>query len=105
MPVNKDYLDYIVDQLSELGPFTHKKMFGGVGFFYEGKMFAAIMEDTFRLKVDDTNKEDFVSRGMGPFQHGKGSMPYYEVPVDVLENKKELAIWAKKSAVIALKKK
>lgn len=104
MPVNEDYLAYIVDQLSESPEFTQKKMFGGVGFFHNGKIFGAIMKDVFRLKTDDSNVEDYTSRGMGKFEHGRGSMPYYEVPLEVLEDKKELSHWVKKSIALSKKK-
>ncbi len=105
MPVSEDYLNFVIDQLSEVGEFTQKRMFGGVGFFHEARMFGAIMDDIFRLKVNDGNREDFTSRGMGPHKHGRGTMPYYEVPVDVLENKTELAKWSKKAIILSKKKK
>jgi TfoX/Sxy family transcriptional regulator of competence genes len=33
MAYSEDYLNFVIDQLSEVGDFEHKKMFGGVGFF------------------------------------------------------------------------
>jgi DNA transformation protein len=32
-------------------------------------------------------------------------MPYYEIPVDILESRDELARWAQRSLVVARKKK
>ena len=107
MAVNEEYVKFVVDQLSECGEIEMKRMFGGVGFFKEGVMFGKIGGDTFRLKVDDTNKEQYEMRGMKPFysQKKKKGMPYWEVPQDVLEDREILANWVNQSFQIALKLK
>ena len=107
MAVNEEYLKYIQDQLSEFGEVDIKRMFGGIGIFRDGLMFAKIGGDTFRLKVDESNKKQFEEKGMKPFYSDKKKkgMPYWEVPQDVLENRTELAKWAKQSFEIALKSK
>ncbi|XOV68706.1 MAG: TfoX/Sxy family protein [Fluviicola sp.] len=107
MAVNEDYAQFVKDQLSEFGEFEFKNMFGGIGIFKEGLMFGKIGGDKFRLKVDDSNKEQFENKGMKPFysEKKKKGMPYWEVPQDVLEDKSELAKWAKQSFEIAVKSK
>lgn len=107
MAVSQDYLNFIKDQLSEFGNFEMKKMFGGIGIFREGKMFAMIGGDKFRLKVDESNKQDFIDKGMEPYQDPKKKkgMPYWEVPAEVLEDKSRLAAWADKSYAAALASK
>ena len=107
MPVSKDYAKFVQDQLSEFGEVEFKSMFGGIGIFKEGVMFAKIGGDTFRLKVDETNQKQFEDRGMKPFhsEKKKKGMPYWEVPQDILENRTELAKWAQQSFEIALKSK
>lgn len=107
MAVNEEFLKYVQDQLSEFGAFEIKRMFGGVGIFREGKMFAKIGGDTLRLKVDESNKKQFEERGMKPFfsEKKKKGMPYWEVPPDVLEDRSTLAQWARQSFEIAMKTK
>lgn len=107
MAVSEDFTNYILDQLSEFGEVTHKKMFGGVGFFREGLMFAMIGGGSFRLKVDEYTQPDFEKYEMEPFYMGKdgGSLPYWEVPVHVLEDKSELKIWAARAFEVALRKR
>ena len=81
-------------------------MFGGIGIFKDGLMFGMIDgQEVFRLKVDETNQQQYESRGMQPFYAAskKKGMPYWEVPADILENKTELAKWAKASFDIAKK--
>ena len=107
MAYSEDYLNFIIDQLSGFGDFEHKKMFGGVGFFKEGKMFAGIMYGDFCLKVGDSNRKDFEDRGIQRFRSDskKKGMPYYQVPVDILEDKTALKEWADKAVGEALKGK
>lgn len=91
------------DQLSTFGEVEVKKMFGGFGFFKEGCMFGMIGNNVFRLKVDASNEKDFIEKGMKPYHSDtrKKGMPYWEVPVDILESKPDLARWAEKSFNIA----
>ena len=107
MAVSKEYLDFVIDQLSEFGEVEVKKMFGGIGLFRDGRMFGKIGGDTFRLKVDEHNQKDYEERGMKPFfsSKKKKGMPYWEVPADVLEDKDELKKWAEKSYAAALRSK
>ena len=107
MAVSESYLNYVLDQLSEFGKVDIKRMFGGAGLFREGLMFGKIGGDVFRLKVDDTNKEDFIAKGMEPYysEKKKKGMPYWEVPIDVLEDKELLNAWAKKSWEAAVRAK
>jgi len=105
MPVDQQYLDYVVDQLSEFGEFSHKKMFGGVGFFREKIFFAGIMDGVFRLRVDDENLADFEAYGMSAWgaKGRKMTMPYYEVPEEILADKEKLAEWTNKAYQVALR--
>ena len=104
MPVPDSQINFILDQLGSLHPVSSKRMFGGVGFFKEGKMFGMLnSKGTFLMKVDQSNLSDYLDRGMPPFtMKGKASMSYYQVPLDVLENQNELKLWAQKSIDIAL---
>jgi DNA transformation protein len=108
MAVSDDFLEYVVGQLSLLGSVTARKMFGGAGLYRDGKMFGLVAEDVPYLKADDSNREDFVKAGSGPFKPYPDkavTMSYYEIPVDVLEDPTTLAQWAQRSLDIARKKK
>lgn len=107
MAYSQDYLEYVLDQLSQFGDVQSKKMFGGVGLFHDGLMFGMIGGDVFRLKVDESNIADYEVRGMQPFSSGskKKGMPYWEVPADVIEDPELLKGWADKSYQAAVKAK
>jgi len=98
MPVNQEYLDYIMDQLKSFGPVTTKRMFGGAGLYHQGAFFGLVADDVLYFKVDDGNKADYEAAGSGPFKpFGTYTMSYYEVPADVLEDPDELVLWARKA--------
>ncbi|MEQ9187144.1 MAG: TfoX/Sxy family protein [Cryomorphaceae bacterium] len=103
MNASDDQTRFILDQLQGFGEITTKRMFGGVGFFHEGLMFGMIAKGIFRLKVGDKNRSDFESRGMTAYMSSakKKGMPYYEVPIDVLEDRAEFLRWSRISWEIA----
>lgn len=107
MALNETFLNFVTDQLSDFGTVEIKRMFGGAGLFHKGLMFGKIGGDTFRLKVDEHNKKDFEDRGMKPYysETKKKGMPYWEVPAAILENREELAAWARKSYEAAIRSK
>jgi DNA transformation protein len=108
MAISEEYLQYVLDQLDQLGPVISKKMFGGVGLFHQGLMFALISKNLLYFKVDDSNRQQYEERGLTPFQpfsHKPMVMPYYPVPADILEDPEHCAEWAQQSFAIALKNK
>ena len=104
MSKKNTFLNYTIDQMSDFGVVTYKNMFGGIGLFCEGYMFALIAEDVLYLKVDDSNRPDFEQIGSKPFKPYATSnmvMQYYNVPVDLLEDKERLTEWCKKAFTVA----
>ena len=106
MAVSSDYLDYLRDQLSGLGGVTSRRMFGGAGLYCDEFFFALIDNDTLYLRVNDSNRADFTTRGMGQFrpypESPQLSTTYYETPADVLEDAAELVAWARRSVTAAM---
>lgn len=50
MASTKDYLDFILEQLSELEDITYKKMMGEYIIYYRGKIVGGIYDDRFLVK-------------------------------------------------------
>lgn len=108
MAVSDEFLEYIVDQLSAWAEVSVRRMFGGAGLYCEGKMFGLVADDVAYLKVDDSNRGDFERAGseaFQPYEDKNVTMSYYEIPVDVLEDRDELGAWAERSLEIARNKK
>jgi DNA transformation protein and related proteins len=106
MSVSADFLSYVLEQLALLRGVSSRRMFGGVGLYCDGLFFGLIDDDVLYLKVDDSNRSDYTSRGMDAFRPFKDkplySMAYFQVPADVLEEAEMLAQWARKSCAVAL---
>ncbi len=106
MAASDEFMEYVVEQLSTWGEVSVRRMFGGAGLYREGTMFAVIADDVAYLKVDDSNREDFLRAGSAPFEPYPDKIKttirtYFEIPADVLENPDELAKWAERSWIIA----
>jgi len=109
MSVSDEFNVYVVDQLATWTDVSVRKMFGGAGLYCDGIMFGLIADDIAYLKVDDSNRQDFVRAGSCPFNPYPDKdkttvMSYYEIPVDILEDREQLAAWAERSLTIARKK-
>ena len=50
MASGKDYLDFILDQLSELEEITYRQMMGEYILYYRGKVIGGIYDDRFLVK-------------------------------------------------------
>jgi len=108
MPVSDEFADFVIDQLSAWAEVSARKMFGGAGLYCDGVMFGLIADDVTYLKVDDSNRDDFIKAGSSPFQpypDKAATMSYYEIPADVLEDREELAKWAQHALTAAKRKR
>ena len=56
MASSKDYLDFILEQLSELDEISHRAMMGEYVLYYRGKVFGGIYDDRFLVKPTKTAK-------------------------------------------------
>jgi len=104
LAISSSFMDYVLEQLIELGDVKVKKMFGGAALYYGGLIFALIADDVLYFKVDDSNRLDYAQKNMKPFKPFDDKpmlMPYYEVPVDILENRNKIAEWARKSLFVS----
>ena len=107
MPISADYRAYILELLERAAPVTAKSMFGGAGLYLDGLIFGLLDDDRTFFKADSTNAADYDAREL-PWFHPYGderTMPYREVPIDVLEDSDELRGWITKAVEIARKKK
>ncbi len=105
-PELNGFLEYVLDQLSGWGGVSSRRMFGGVGLYRDGKMFALISDDVAYLKVDYSNRDQFDRAGSAPFRpypDKQVTMSYYEVPAEVLEDPEQLIEWSERSLAIQKK--
>lgn len=108
MSVSNSYLEYVLERLGSVGIVTARKMFGGVGIYFETTFFALIDNDTLYFKVNGKNRREYEEEGMEPFRpfgEDSYSMKYYSVPERVLEDDESLREWILKAVAAANRKK
>ena len=99
----ENYLNFILNQLSDLEHITFKKVLGGVGFYREGQLFANISGGRFRLVMPPDCKsakcpEAEVSASPSPYsQLDLQGAQFCAVPNEVLHNKPLLLEWVEKT--------
>ena len=104
MSANSEFRDYVLDQLSGMGEFETKNMFGGTAVLRNGVAFAKIKHGSLWLKVDDGNINDFIEKRMVQYTYGKDNsrkLNFYETPAEVLEDADKLTHWATKACEAA----
>ena len=56
MASSKEYLDFVLEQLSELDDITYKAMMGEYIIYYRGKIVGGVYDDRFLVKSVNTAK-------------------------------------------------
>ncbi|MBX9765614.1 TfoX/Sxy family protein [Patescibacteria group bacterium] len=106
-----EFKDYVVgDVLGDMRGITARAMFGGYGLYKDGVIFGIIAEDELYLKVDDTNRDEFVAFDSHPFvyeqgKHKKTTMSYWVIPEEILEDRARMEDLVLASVTINKKKK
>ena len=54
MASSKEYLEYVLDLLSDLDDITHRYMMGEYVLYYRGKVFGGVYDDRFLVKPTKT---------------------------------------------------
>ena len=67
MVARNEFVEYTLELLADLGAVRARSMFGGYGLYLDDLMFGIIADDVVYFKVDDTNRDIFLSAGLEPF--------------------------------------
>lgn len=109
MATSPQYAEWIVDQLSDFAKIETKRLFGGRAVLKDNLNFGLIFEDEFYLKADEQNQHRFEAEGCAQFTYQKADktiyVSFWTVPESIIEDKEELADWARDSFDAALRAK
>lgn len=103
MAITAAYVTYLEDLFSGVSGASIRKMFGGVGIFRHGLMFALATSDgKIAFKADEVTIPEYVDAGSSEWVYesksGKSaSMGYWYVPDHLLDNADEFTNWAEKA--------
>lgn len=104
MTVSNDFLQYVLELLAPLGPITTRRMFGSVGLYFDGQMFAIVSgENRFYVKSDAQTQARFEDADCQPFTYTAKrptgdsktiALSYYAPPESVLDDRQKMLEWA-----------
>ncbi|MCC6238440.1 MAG: TfoX/Sxy family protein [Dehalococcoidia bacterium] len=108
MAVDRTLVAHLTEELAPLGSVAGRAMFGGYGFWHDGRMFALLdSASTLYFKVNDANRAAYEAAGSTPFapsmpqRRTPMTMPYYTVPLDLLDDGEQLREWARAAIEVA----
>ena len=104
MRVSSGVREFVLDQLAGLPGIRARAMFGGVGLYADDLFFGILASDVLYFKVDDSNRQDYELAGARPFKPYADramTMPYYAVPIEILEDAATLVQWATRAVAVA----
>lgn len=89
----------MLDQLDGLEGVTCRAMFGGHGLYCGTSFFGIVHKERLFFRVTDATRPEYERRGMHPFRPNSNQalQRYYEVPADVLEDRRTLVEWARQA--------
>lgn len=101
------YVEFLPEAFERFGPIRARKMFGGYGIYHDGLMFALIDDDILYLKADVENAWTFEELGLPQFEYAKNGkvmkMSYYRAPDELLDDREQATLWARRSYEAALR--
>ena len=104
MAVSDEQIDMVRDLFEGVGPITTRKMFGGLGIYSEGTIFAVLMSDgQLKLKGAGEMAKVFDAEGWARWTYQRdgsdrvAAMPYWSLPDALLDDPEEASAWAQRA--------
>lgn len=101
------FKEFVLDQLRPLGRVACRAMFGGYGFYHKDIFFGIVFKGRLYFKTDSRTRSEYLKREMKPFRPNPRQTlkTYYEVPIEIIEDDEELALWARTAVNCPTRKK
>ena len=103
MSISNEQVEYLKDIFSSVPGASIRKMFGGVGVFRHGLMFALALEDgQIAFKADEITVPEFEAEGCQEWVYENKTrksvgMGYWYMPERLLDDTEEFIDWAEKA--------
>ena len=106
MSANEELLEILKDALGRIGTISGRRMFGGVGVYFDGIFFALIDDGAIYLKTSDETRPAFEAERSRAFSYmtktGSAELrSYWRLPERLLDDTDELHDWARASVAAA----
>jgi DNA transformation protein and related proteins len=102
--IDREHMEELFEPLDGV---SIRGMFGGLGVFKDGLMFACVVDDTLRFKADETTAPEFEMEGCRQWVYRSRdrdvAMPYWTVPERLFDEPDAFAEWAKQAFAVAVR--
>ncbi|WP_075996266.1 TfoX/Sxy family protein [Salaquimonas pukyongi] len=108
MAITREFASHLEDLFSVLPGSHTRRMFGGVGVFRHGLMYALALEDgKICLKADEQTHADFTAEGCAPWVYERNGrkmdMGYWQMPEHLMDDEEARRQWAQKAFEVAMR--
>jgi len=105
--VDDGFVAHVLDLIGDPAV-APRRMFGAVGLWRDGRMFAIVIDDELYLKADDVSQASFEDAGSGPFIYSRGDRDitigkWWRAPEGALEDAESLRPWLRAALDAALR--
>lgn len=101
-----EFVAYVLELMSPIGPVYAKRMFGAHGLFLDGIMFALISKGALYFKTDEDTQAEYAARGLSAFCYTAHNrivrLSYHQAPEEALESDADMVALANKAYRTAL---
>jgi DNA transformation protein len=103
MALSDEEIGFVTDLFADLGPLSTRKMFGGLGIYLDGAIFALVRSDGALLlkgvgdMVNIFNAEGWVHWTYQRKNGAKSAMPYWEMPNELRDDPTAACDWARRA--------
>jgi DNA transformation protein and related proteins len=97
------FKDFVLDQLERLPGLRCHRMFGSHGLYCGEIFFGIISKSHLYFKTDERTRLAYIERESRPFRPKPEQelKVYYEVPLEILEDRDQLVYWAKAAVEVS----
>jgi len=98
--LRNSFCELILEQLASLAGLRCKRMFGGYGLYCGEQFFGIVHDGRLYFKTNPDTLPEFLAYHAPVFAPSEKQVlkNYREVPIDILEDRERLLVWAKKAA-------
>ncbi len=98
--------DFLEELFAPVGRVELRRMFGGLGAFAGGLMFAIILDDIIYLKSDAETRAGFEAEGCAPFTYPRKdgravSLSYWRIPERLIDEPDDFVAWSRAAIQVA----
>lgn len=103
MALSDEEIGFVTDLFSDLGPLTTRKMFGGLGIYLDGSIFALMRSDGALLlkgagdMIETYDAEGWVRWTYQRKNGAQSAMPYWEIPDELRDDASAACDWARRA--------